>query len=99
MRLIDADKTKQVLRDRLKGEYSLVSALVENAIVNLLDEQPTADVEKLASDAYKEGWSDALEGFVINLIGDMDAYESNGHNLDVKAWARNYVQVMKHEVE
>lgn len=48
MRLIDADKTKQLLRDRLKGEYNVVSALVEGAIVNLLDEQPTAyDVDKV----------------------------------------------------
>lgn len=60
MRLIDADKTKQILRERLKEENGLISQLLEGAIVRFIDNQPTASTiqEIVTDDGYELGYAD-----------------------------------------
>ena len=67
MRLIDADVLLKELRERetelCRSGINLVKG--GQSIYKIVNAQPNADVEKLVSDAYKEGWSDALDWYGI----------------------------------
>lgn len=66
MRLIDADKLLEELIAYRNHTYQTSVYWAIDDAVDRVKEQPTAyDVEKLVSDAYKEGWSDALDWYGI----------------------------------
>lgn len=54
MRLVDTDRAKQALHNRLKNEDSTISKLIEEAFADWLDEQPIAyDVDKVVEELMK----------------------------------------------
>lgn len=41
--------------------------------------------------------AEVIEEFAENLVGEIEAYASAGHSLDVIHWARNYVEQLKEQ--
>lgn len=85
MRLIDADKLIAKLKlsechsCQVGGDYCVdCKAIDAHKVLDEIINQPIADVEKLASDAYKEGWSDALSWM------DGRDYGYRGMNVEVE---------------
>lgn len=67
MRLIDAEKAKEVVKERLKDEDIVASSLVYWVISKIIDEQPTAyDVDKVVEEIYEQSYFDCDEEYHDN---------------------------------
>lgn len=74
MRLIDAEKTKEVVKERLKDEDIVASSLVYWVISKVLDDQPTAyDVDNVIEELEHEKLGDyANDRFDRGFNGAID---------------------------
>lgn len=111
-RFIDRDKVIEayptMMINEIMSEFNYqTNQYIEKHLMELnIDKdvliQQSKEISRLrgiAEAAYQQGRADAIVEFVENLVGEIEAYASAGHSLDVIRWARNYAEQLKEQKE